>query len=416
MPSQGGPHSQNCHDTTSVTYAEHVNLPSPLSNKLAGFGSSIFAEMTALAVSTNSINLGQGFPDYNGPHDVLSIATQNIADGNNQYPPGTGLPDLRQAIAEHQQRFWNLTYDPTTEVLVTMGATEALAGALLGTLNDGDEVIVFEPLFDTYAGCIALSGAAMVPITLQPSESGRYEFDTNDLHRAVTSRTRAILINSPHNPTGTVFSREELQTIAHIACENDLIVYSDEVYEHLVFDDAQHIPIATLPGMSERTITISSGGKTFNTTGWKIGWACGPAPLIHATRMAKQLFTFAGGTPFQPAIAAGLRLPDSYFSSLALDLQTKRDILRTALEAACLHPITPEGTYFITCDIRERRTDGNGLQFCLELPQACGIVAIPCSVLYAPNHESYGRHLVRFAFCKQADTLHQAAERLGNWS
>lgn len=386
-----------------------------LTDKLAGFGSSIFGEMTALALSTQSVNLGQGFPDYSAPHEVLDVAIANIRDGNNQYPPGTGTPQLRQAISAHQKRFWNLNYDPDHEILVTMGATEALAGALLGTLNTGDEVIVFEPLFDTYAGCIALAGAVLAPVTLRPNNVGRYEFDPDDLRAVITPKTRAILLNSPHNPTGAVFTREELQLIASLAIEHDLIVFSDEVYEHLVFDDAEHLPIATLPGMKERTITISSGGKTFNTTGWKIGWACGPEELIFATRMAKQLFTFAGGTPFQLAIAAGLALPDTYYASLASDLQMKRDILVDALRLADLEPITPQGTYFITCDIRRRFSDGDALDFCYAFPKMAGIVAIPCSVLYAPNHGHEGQHYVRFAFCKQVDTLRLAASRLETW-
>lgn len=386
-----------------------------LTSKLAGFGSSIFGEMTALALSTHSVNLGQGFPDYPAPQVVLEAAIAEIQAGNNQYPPGIGTAELRLAISAHQERFWNLAYDPGTEVLVTMGATEALAGALLGTLNTGDEVIVFEPLFDTYAGCIALAGAVLVPITLRPSSSGRYEFDPTDLRAAITPKTRAILLNSPHNPTGTVFTREELLAIASVAIERDLIVYSDEVYEHLVFDDAQHIPIATLPGMKERTITISSGGKSFNTTGWKIGWACGPSELVFATRMAKQLFTFAGGTPFQHAIAVGLALDDSYYSELARDLETKRNILLNALQAAELQPITPQGTYFITCDVRQRFSSGDALDFCYSFPSLAGVVAIPCSVLYAPGHEEEGRHLVRFAFCKKVETLHEAAHRLEAW-
>jgi N-succinyldiaminopimelate aminotransferase len=372
--------------------------------------------MTALALQTNSINLGQGFPDYNGPSEVLQIAQNNIASGANQYPPGIGVPDLRRAIAEHQSRFWNLSFDPETEVLVTMGATEALAGALLGILNEGDEVIVFEPLFDTYAGCVALAGAVLSPVTLRPQPSGRYGFDPDELRRAVNAKTRMILLNSPHNPTGMVFTREELNAVAAIAEEHDLIVVSDEVYEHLTFDDAIHIPIATIGSMRERTITISSGGKTFNATGWKIGWACGPSALISATRMAKQLFTFAGGTPFQSAIAAGLRLPDSYFSSLALDLETKRNLLMAALQDSDLHPITPEGTYFITADISHRFPDMDSLEFCRLLPRQCGVVAIPGGVLYDPRHSHEGKHLVRFAFCKQQSTLQEAADRLRNWS
>lgn len=393
-----------------------VSLPSPLTRRLQGFSASIFAEMTALAVSTKSINLGQGFPDYDGPSEVLRIAQENIASGNNQYPSGIGSPDLRQAVSEHQRRFWGLSYDPDAEILITMGATEALAGAMLGILNEGDEVIVFEPLFDTYAGCIALAGATMVPITLRPEDSGRYEFDPSELRGAITERTRMILVNSPHNPTGTVFNMSEMHSIADVARENNLIVLSDEVYEHLVFGKAKHISMASLPGMRERTITISSGGKSFNTTGWKIGWACAPEALINATRMAKQLFTFAGGTPFQPAIAAGLRLPDTYFVELSRDLQAKRDALMSALHDSGLQPIVPEGTYFITCDIRQRQPDGDGMQFCRMLPSEAGIVAIPASVLYHPENLSEGRHLVRFAFCKQMSTINAAAERLRAWA
>ena len=389
---------------------------SPLARRLEGFGASIFAEMTALAVSTGSINLGQGFPDYDGPGEVLATAREMIAAGHNQYPPGTGTADLRTAIAEHQKRFWGLDYDPDSEILVTMGATEAIAGALLGMLNDDDEVIVFEPLFDTYAGCVALSGARLAPVTLRPDSEGRWGFDPAELHAAVGPRTRMILLNSPHNPTGMVFSRADLELIATVAIEHDLTVVSDEVYEHLVFDGAVHVPIATLPGMRERTVTISSGGKSFNTTGWKIGWACAPAPLVHAVRMAKQLFTFAGGTPFQHAIATGLRLPDSYFDALADDLRIKRDTLVAALHDAGLAPLRTEGTYFVTVDIRGRRPDGDSMAFCRALPHEAGIVAIPASVLYDPRHTDEGRHMVRFAFCKKMPTIDSAAERLRTWS
>lgn len=393
-----------------------MSTGSPLAQRLAPFGTSIFAEMTALAAATNSINLGQGFPDYDGPREVLATASAHILEGRNQYPPGAGTADLRDAISEHQQRFWGLTYDVDTEILVTMGASEAIAGALLGTLNPGDEVVVFEPLFDTYAGCIALAHARLVPVTLRPQSDGRFRFDPDDLRRAIGPRTRAILVNSPHNPTGTVFTREELSSIAEVAVAHDLIVVSDEVYEHLVFDGIVHVPLATLPGMRERTITISSGGKTFNTTGWKIGWACAPPPLVNATRMAKQLFTFAGGTPFQSAIATGLRLPDSYFATLAGDLQRKRDILRSALTDAGLRPITPQGTYFVTADISGRMPRPDSVEFCRALPRDCGVVAIPGGVLYDPRHADEGRHLVRFAFCKKDDTLHEAARRLKAWA
>ena len=392
-----------------------MNTDSPLTHRLQGFGASIFAEMTALAVSTGAINLGQGFPDYDGPATVLQIAQDNIKAGANQYPAGIGLPDLRHAISEHQKRFWNVTYDPDNEVLVTMGATEALAAALLGILNEGDEVVVFQPLFDTYAGCIALAGAKMVPISLRPQANGRYEFDPSELEKAISSRTRMILLNTPHNPTGTVFSAEEMRIVADVACEHDLLVVSDEVYEHLTFDASAHISMASLPGMWERTITISSGGKSFNTTGWKIGWACAPAHILHAVRLAKQLFTFAGGTPFQSAIAAGLRLSDNYFNELSSDLQHKRDILMSALSDIGLRPIRPQGTYFITADIRERRPDGDGFEFCRLLPAQCGVVAIPAAVLYDPRNESEGRHLIRFAFCKKIDTIEAASEKIRAW-
>ena len=385
----------------------------PLAQRLRGFGASIFAEMTALALETGSVNLGQGFPDYDGPIEVLTVAQQEIAAGHNQYPPGIGSADLRAAISEHQQRFWGLSYDPQSEILVTMGATEAIAAALLGTLNAGDEVIVFEPLFDTYAGCVALAGAHLSPVPLQPDEQGRFTFDPDTLRAAVTPRTRIILLNSPHNPTGSVFTHDELSMIAALACEHDLIVVSDEVYEHLVFDGVTHIPIATLPEMRERTITISSGGKSFNTTGWKIGWACAPAPLLNATRMAKQLFTFAGGTPFHAAIAAGLRLPDSYFEHLAADLSVKRDIVVDALTAAGLNAFVPQGTYFVMADISSAWPEMNSMEFCRSLPAMCGVVAIPANVLYDPRHASLGTHMVRFAFCKQVPTLNEAAQRLG---
>jgi N-succinyldiaminopimelate aminotransferase len=387
----------------------------PLTSKLQGFGASVFAEMTALAVATGSVNLGQGFPDYGAPTDVIEVACREIASGNNQYPPGIGSADLRSAVAHHQKRFWGLEVDPDSQVLITMGATEAIAGALLGILETGDEVIVFEPLFDTYAGCVALAGTQLAPVTMRPDVTGRYTFDPDELRRAVTPRTRLILLNTPHNPTGTVFTSAELDVIATVARERDLIVVADEVYEHLVFDGARHVPISTLPGMAERTITISSGGKTFNTTGWKIGWATGPAELVHAVRMAKQLFTFAGGTPFQAAIAAGLSLPDDYFTALAADLGRKRDVLVAALDTAGLHPHITEGTYFVMCDVRDRQPDGDGDAFCRRMAHECGVVAIPAGVLYDPRHTDEGRTLVRFAFCKRDETIAEAADRLTRW-
>ncbi len=382
----------------------------PLTRKLRGFGTTIFAEMSALAVATNSINLGQGFPDSDGPAIVLDAAVDAIRSGMNQYPPGPGLPALRQAIARHQQRFYDITHDPDCEVLVTAGATEALAGALLGMLDTGDEVVVFEPMYDSYQACIALAGATAVPVLLRPDATGRYGFDADELRSAVTARTRLILLNSPHNPTGMVFDADELTLVADLAIEHDLVVITDEVYEHLVFPGAVHIPMATLPGMAERTLTISSGGKTFNTTGWKVGWMCGPEPLVTAARTAKQFLTYVNAGPFQPAIAAGLDLGDDFYTELAADLTTKRDHLVAGLDAAGFGTYVPEATYFTTVDIRPVQPDGDGMAFCRSLPTRCGVVAVPNEVFYArPQH---GRHLVRFACCKGLGVLDEAAKRL----
>ena len=378
-----------------------------LTAKLQGFGTTIFAEMSALAVATGSINLGQGFPDTDAPREVLDAAIAAINSELNQYPPGPGMPVLRHAVAAHQQRFYGLEYDADTEVLITCGATEALAGALLGLLDTGDEVVVFDPLFDSYAPCIAMAGAVPKPVPLRPPA---YTFDPDQLRAAVTPKTKLILLNTPHNPTGRVFTREEMQTIADLAIERDLLVLTDEVYEHLTFDGAQHIAMATLPGMRERTLSISSGGKTFNTTGWKVGWLCGPPPLVQAARTAKQFLTYVSSGPFQPAIAAGLGLPDQFFHDVAADLQAKRDHLLPGLRAAGFDVYDTSATYFVTADIRPLRADGDGMAFCRELPDRCGVVAIPNEVLYLDK--AAGRHLVRFAFCKRTQTLDAAAERL----
>ena len=381
-----------------------------MTTKLQGFGTTIFAEMSALAVATGAVNLGQGFPDTDGPAEVLDAAVDAIRSGVNQYPPGIGLPVLREAVARHQRRFYGLEHDPDSEVLVTAGATEALAGALLGLLDDGDEVVVFEPLYDSYLPCIALAGARAVPVLLRPDDDRQYRFDPAELQAAVSPRTRLIVLNTPHNPTGKVFHADELALVAELAIEHDLVVVTDEVYEHLVFPGATHVPIATLPGMAERTVTISSGGKTFNTTGWKIGWACGPAPLVAAVRAAKQFLTYVNGAPFQPAIAAGLDLGDDFYAALAADLTIKRDHLFAGLEAVGFTTYRPEATYFTTVDIRPIDPAGDGMAFCRALPERCGVVAVPAEVLYArPEH---GRHLVRFACCKRLDVLDEAVRRL----
>ncbi|HSM66633.1 MAG TPA: pyridoxal phosphate-dependent aminotransferase [Ilumatobacteraceae bacterium] len=381
-----------------------------LSSRLAGFGTTIFAEMSALAVETGAINLGQGFPDTDGPPEVLDAAVDAIRRGMNQYPPGPGTPELRQAIADHQRRFYGYDLDPVTQVVVTAGATEALAGALLGMLDAGDEVVLFEPMYDSYQAGIALAGARAVPVLLRPGADGRYVFDPDEFRSAVTERTKLVLLNTPHNPTGKVFTAEELALIAEVAIERDLIVVTDEVYEHLVFDGRTHIPMATLPGMAERTLTISSGGKTFHTTGWKIGWMTGPEPLVAAARTAKQFLTYVNGAPFQPAMAVGLGLPDTYFARLADELQTARDHLVAGLRAAGFTAHEPEATYFTTVDIRSVEPSGDGMAFCRSLPQRCGVVAVPNEVFYA--HREHGRHLVRFACCKQLDVIDAAVDRL----
>lgn len=378
--------------------------------KLAGFGTTIFAEMSALAASTGSINLGQGFPDTDGPREVLEAAVEAIRSGVNQYPPGLGDPDLRRAIVEHQRRWYGIELDADTQVLVTAGATEALAGALLGMLDTGDDVVLFEPIYDSYRAGIALAGATPVPVLLTPEADGRWHFDAADLEAAVTDRTKILLLNTPHNPTGKVFDRAELDAIARVAIDHDLIVVTDEVYEHLVFDGSEHIPLATLPGMFERTLTISSGGKTFHTTGWKIGWMSGPVELVTAAKTAKQFLTYVNGAPFQPATAVGLRLDDHYFERLVADLLEARDRLADGLERAGFTTYRPEASYFVTVDIDSIGFDGDATAFCRALPELAGVVAVPASAFYMrPEH---GSHLVRFACCKRLDVIDAAVDLL----
>lgn len=385
-----------------------------LSARLQGFGTTVFAEMSALAVATGAVNLGQGFPDYPGPPEVLDVARAAIGTPADQYPPGPGRPELRAAIAAHVRRFRGTELDPDTEVLVTAGATEALSAALLALLETGDEVVLFEPMYDCYAAGIAMAGgvARPVPLLPPPSGTGPWTFDPADVRRAVTPRTRLLLLNTPHNPTGKVFTRDELALLAEIAIAHDLLVLTDEVYEHLLFDGAEHVSPATLPGMRERTLVVSSAGKTFNVTGWKIGWICGPAPLVSAVRTAKQFLTYVNGGPFQPAVAAGLGLPDAYFTGAARDLQYRRDVLVRGLAGAGLPVVSPEATYFATVDVRPVQPDGDGLAFCRALPARAGVVAVPTGVFYGPEHAHLGRHLVRFAFCKSDEVLGEAVRRL----
>ncbi|MFI9319530.1 pyridoxal phosphate-dependent aminotransferase [Kitasatospora aureofaciens] len=377
-----------------------------LNRRLAGMGTTIFAEMSALATATGSINLGQGFPDTDGPEEVREAAVRALREGHgNQYPPGPGIPELRTAIAEHQQRFHGLTYDPDTEVLVTAGATEAIAAALLALLEPGDEVIALEPFYDSYAACIAMAGATRRPLTLR---APYFRPDLDELRALITPRTRLLLINTPHNPTGTVLTPEELAGIAALAVEHDLLVITDEVYEHLVFGAAHH-PLAALPGMRERTVTISSAGKTFSFTGWKVGWVTASPALVSAVRTAKQYLTYVSAGPFQYAVAEALRLPDDYFRTLRTDLLRKRDLLLDGLTAAGFRAFTPEGTYFITTDITPLG-EKDGIDFCRSLPERCGVVAIPNAVFY--DNTDAGRSLVRFTFCKKDEVLTEAVTRL----
>ncbi|MFR9790047.1 pyridoxal phosphate-dependent aminotransferase [Streptomyces sp. MB22_4] len=380
-----------------------------LNRRLAEFGTTIFAEMSALAVATGSINLGQGFPDTDGPEEVREAAVRALRDGRgNQYPPGPGVPELRTAIAAHQERRYGLSYDPDTEVLVTAGATEAIAAALLALLEPGDEVVALEPYYDSYAASIALAGGRRVPVTLRPHE-GSFRLDLDELRAAVTDRTRLLLVNTPHNPTGTVLTRAELAAIADLAVERDLLVVTDEVYEHLVFDDAEHFPLATFPGMRERTVTIGSAGKTYSFTGWKVGWVTSAPDLVAAVRSAKQFLTYVASGPFQYAVAEALRLPDSYFADFRADMLAKRDLLTGGLERAGFKVFRPAGTYFITTDIRPLG-ESDGFTFCRALPERCGVVAIPNAVFY--DHREQGAPFVRFAFCKRTGVLEEAASRL----
>jgi N-succinyldiaminopimelate aminotransferase len=382
-----------------------VNRPL-LNSRLAGMGTTIFAEMSALAAATGAVNLGQGFPDTDGPAEIAEAAAAAIVSGRgNQYPPGTGVPELRQAIAAHQKRFYGLDVDPDSQVLVTAGATEAIASALLALVEPGDEVIAFEPYYDSYAACIALAGGVRVPVTLRPPG---FRPDLDALRAAVTAATRLILLNTPHNPTGAVFAPAELAAIAEIACEHDLLVISDEVYEHMVYDGV-HVPITSLPGMADRTVTISSAAKTFSFTGWKIGWVTASPDLVSAVRMVKQFLAYVSGGPFQYAIAQALALPDSYYAAISADLRGKRDFLCAGLADAGFEVYRPAGTYFVTTDVRPLGY-ADGMTFCRELPHRSGVVAIPSVVFY--DHPDAGRTQVRFAFCKHPGVLSQALARL----
>ncbi|MCD5421441.1 pyridoxal phosphate-dependent aminotransferase [Rhodococcus pyridinivorans] len=377
-------------------------------SRLRPFASTIFAEMTELAVRHGAINLGQGFPDVDGPPAMLEIARRAITEGVNQYPPGSGMPVLREAIAADRAARYGLHHDPESEVLVTVGATEAISAAILGLVEPGEEVLLTEPYYDSYAASVALAGATRRTVPLTRSGNG-FVLDVDALRAAVTDRTRMLVVNSPHNPTGTVYDREALTALAELACERELLVLSDEVYEHLVFDGRTHIPLASLPGMAERTITVSSAAKTFNVTGWKIGWAMGPRELIDGVRAAKQFMTFVGGAPFQPAVAHALTHEQEWIASMRADLERKRTFLSHALSEAGLKVFDSAGTYFVCADLTPLGwTDA--VAFCRELPGRIGVAAVPVSV-FVDDTASWN-HLVRFAFCKRDEVLTEAVARL----
>ncbi|HET6694170.1 MAG TPA: pyridoxal phosphate-dependent aminotransferase [Pedococcus sp.] len=381
-------------------------MGTPLVARMRDFGTTIFAEMSALAAETGAVNLGQGFPDTDGPREMLEAAKAAIDEGRNQYPPGPGVPELLDAIAAHQWRFYGIDLDPRSQVLVTVGATEAIAAAVLALCEPGDEVVTFEPYYDSYAATIALAGAVRRTSVLRFPD---FAVDETSLRAAFSDRTRLVLLNTPHNPTGKVFTRAELELICELARQHDAWVVTDEVYEHLVFDGLEHIPVTTVPGMAERTLTVSSAGKTFSATGWKVGWISGPAEAVAAVRTVKQFLTYVGSGPFQPAVAVALGLGDDVYAGLAGSLQGKRDLLVSGLQAAGLEVAVPSGTYFVVADAAPLGAV-DALDFCRQLPGRAGVVGVPVSVFHDDRHAA--RTLVRFAFCKRDEVLVDAVGRL----
>lgn len=377
-----------------------------LAARLAGIPPTIFTSMSALASRTGALNLGQGFPDVDGPPQVIEAAVEALRGGANQYAPGPGVPALREAIARHQQRHYGIDLDPDSEVVVTTGCTEAVAAALLGLVDPGDEIVVLEPYYDSYLAMIQMAGGVRRPVTLRPPD---FRLDPAELAGAVTGRTRFVLLNTPHNPTGTVLTEGELQAVADIARERDLVVITDEVYEHLVYDGRRHVPIATLPGMSERTLTLSSAGKSYSFTGWKVGWATGPAELVAAVLSAKQWLTFTSGAPLQPAVARALDECPEFPVELAAGLEARRDLLCAGLAGAGIPATVPQGTYFATTDVGHLGWR-DGLELCLALPERAGVVAIPAQAFY--DDPDAGRHLVRWAFCKEPAVIEEGVRRL----
>lgn len=393
-----------------------------------GVRQTIFAEMSALAARTGAINLGQGFPDGSGPAEVLEAARHAISAGVNQYPPGPGAVVLRQAIAEHQRHWYGLDLDADSQVVVTAGATEALAATILAFVEPGDDVVCFSPTYDAYAAIVARAGGVLVPVPLHrvslhrvPHDQGGvgWQPDPDELRRAVTDRTRIILVNSPHNPTGAVLSRELLHLVVDLAERHDALIVTDEVYEHLIHAGevhaGEHVPVATLPGAFERTITISSAGKTFSVTGWKVGWASGPAPLMTAVLAVKQYLSYSGGAPFQPAVALGLALPDERFAAIAADLTAKRDLLCSALTSVGFDVAVPDAGYFAVADAAPLGVE-DADEFCRRLPALAGVVGVPVTAFVQPAERARVRSWVRFAFCKSNDVLDEGARRLSAWA
>ena len=376
-----------------------------LNARLAPFTSTIFTEMSALALRTGAVNLGQGFPDSDGPAEVVEAAVAAIRGGLNQYAPGPGVPQLRAAVADHQRRFYGIELDPDTQVAITFGATEGIAAAVLGLCEPGDEVIILEPWYDSYAVCVALAGARRRVVPLPRPD---FVVDADALAAAVTPATRMVIVNSPHNPTGRVLGEAELSAIARVCVDHDLLAVTDEVYEHLVFE-GRHIPLATLPGMAERTLSVSSHGKTFSFTGWKIGWVTGPATLVAAAHVAKQFLSFHGGTPLQHAAAVALGLPDSFYEDVTATLRAKRDLLCAGLADIGFTVLPPQGTFFVVTDAAPLGAT-DGVEFCLSLPERVGVVAVPMSVFYDDPGDA--RTLVRFAFPKRTEVLEEGLSRL----
>ncbi len=380
----------------------------PPGGRLRAFGTTIFSEMTKLALEKGAINLAQGFPDFDGPEEIFDAARRAMGEGQNQYARSQGHPRLVEAIARKQARDYGLSYDPMTEVGVTCGATEGIAAALLGLTEPGDEAVLFEPFYDSYPACATMGGATPRYVTLRFPD---FALDRAELERAVTPRTRLLLLNTPQNPIGKVWTRAELEVVADVCRRRDLLVVTDEVYEYLTYDGAEHVPIATLPGMRERTLTLSSAGKTFSLTGWKIGWGTGPRALVSAMQSAHQFLTFAVATPLQVAMAEALdRLPGDYIPRFRREYIERRDFLVSVLRETDFDVAVPRGTYFVTVDFR-RLSDADDRTFARRLTERVGVAAIPPSVFYAARPEE-GRRLLRFAFCKRMETLREAAERL----